>query len=76
MYDEARVGGTFAGIRSHLDNLMVRGTRQEYFLDTNKIIMVVSPWNVPRAEAFFFGYVLEIVTGSRYLWVFMVMDAA
>ena len=31
----------------------------------------MSPWNVPRAEVFFRGYRLHIVTGSRYLGGFV-----
>ena len=38
----------------------------------NKSILVVSPRNVPRAEAFFRGCRLQIVTGSRFLRVFVV----
>ena len=38
--------------------------------------MVVSPQNVPRVKPFFWGYVLKIVTGSRYLGVFVGTEAA
>ena len=31
----------------------------------------MSTWNVPRADSFFWGYGLQIVTGSRYLGGFV-----
>ena len=65
--DDASAGGTFRGIRQHLDNLMVRGPPHGYFLDLTKSILVVSTHNFPRAEAFFRGYGLHIVTGSCLL---------
>ena len=55
---------------------MVRGPPCGYFPEMTKSILVVSPWNVPRAEAFFRGYGLEIVTGSRYIGGFMWSKAA
>ena len=45
---------------------MVRGTPRGYFTDPTKRILIVSSQNVPRAEAFFWGYSLQIVTRSRY----------
>ena len=39
--------------------------------EPNKIILVVSLWNVPRLEDFFRGYDLQVVTGSRYLGGFV-----
>ena len=54
--DSAGLGGTFKGIRSHIDNLIVRGHPRGYFPDITKSILVMSPWNIPRAEAFFWGY--------------------
>ena len=44
--------------------------------DTTKSIFVVSPWNVPQAEAFFMGYGLQIVTGSCYIGGFVGPKAA
>ena len=69
--DDASAGGTFRGIRQHLDNLMVRGPPHGYFLDLTKSILVVSTHNFPRVEAFFRGYGLHIVTGSCLLGGFM-----
>ena len=36
----------------------------------------MSPRNVPQAESFFQGYVLQVITGSRYLGGFVGMEAA
>ena len=48
--DYAGAGSTFEGIRRNLDDLMVRGAPQRYFLEPIWIILDVSLWNVPRAE--------------------------
>ena len=64
--DDAGAGSTFDEIRRHLDDLMVREPPHSYFPDPTKSILVMSHRNVPRAEAFFVGYRLKIVTGSRY----------
>ena len=69
--DDDGESGTFEGIWQHLDDLMVRGTPRGYFLKTTKSILVVSPWNAPRAQAFFRSYGLQIVTGKRYLGGFL-----
>ena len=37
---------------------------------------VVSPWNFPRAEAFFRGYGFHIVMGGRYIEGFLGSKAA
>ena len=55
---------------------MVRGAPQGYFPDPSKSILVVYPRNILRAEAFFQGYGLQIVTGSRYLGLFVGSNAA
>ena len=55
---------------------MARGAQRGYLPDLANNILVVSPWNVPRAEAFFRGYGLEIMTGSRYIYGFMGIEAA
>ena len=36
----------------------------------------MSPRNVPQAEAFFWGYGLQVVMGSRYLGGFVETDTA
>ena len=46
---------------------MVRGTLHGYFFELTKIVLVVSPRNVPHVGALFWRYRLHIVTGSRYL---------
>ena len=51
--DESGAGGTFGGIRQHLDNLMVRGPPQGYFPYLTNSILGMSPRNVLQAEAFF-----------------------
>ena len=65
--DEAGSGGTFEGICCHLDNLRVRRPLGGYSLEPTKSVLVVSPQKVPQVEAFFRGYGLQIVKGSRYL---------
>ena len=70
LYD-AGAGGTFGGIWHHLDDLTVIGPPRGYFLDPNKSILVLYPWNVPQAEAFFQVYNLHIVTVRCYLGVFV-----
>ena len=51
--DDAGAGGTFGAIRQNLIDLMERGPLRGYFPEPTKRILVVSPWNVPQAEAFF-----------------------
>ena len=46
---------------------MVQGPLRGYFPEPTKSVLVVYPWNVPREEAFFRGYKIQILTGSRYL---------
>ena len=74
--DYVGVGGTFGGVRCHLDDLMVIGPLRGYFLDPTKSILVVSPQNVPQTEAFLRGYGLHIATGVHYLGVFVGAKAA
>ena len=45
-------------------------------MDPTKSILVVYPRKTLQAEAFFWGYSLKIVTGSRYIGSFMGMEAA
>ena len=49
----------------------MRGTPKGYFPEATKSILVVYPWNFPRVEAFFWGYILQTVTGSCYLGGFV-----
>ena len=55
---------------------MVQGTPRGYFPEPTKSILVVSPWNVPQAEAFFRVYRIQIVTGRYYLRGFGGSEAA
>ena len=68
--------GTFKGIQCHLEDLMIRGPPRGYFPEPTKRILVVYPQNVPRAEAFFWGYGLYIVKGRRYLRGFVGKETA
>ena len=74
--DDTGAGGTFGGIRRHLDDLMVRGPPRRYFPDPTNSILVVSHQNAKQAEAFFRGYRLQIVTRSHYLGGFVGSKAA
>ena len=69
-------GGTFDGIRRHLDKLTARGPQWGYFPDLTNSISVMSIWNVLQKETFFCGYDLKIVTGIRYLGSFVGIEAA
>ena len=55
---------------------MVLGPPRGYLPDPKKSILVVSPQNILQAEAFFGGYKLHIVMGSRYLGGFLGSKAA
>ena len=55
---------------------MVRGPMWGYFSKLANIILVVSPQNIPRLEAFFRGYGVKIVMGSRYLEGFVGAEAS
>ena len=46
---------------------MVQGTPHGYFPEPTKSVLIVPPQNVPRTEAFYQGYGLQIVMGSHYL---------
>ena len=73
---EPLAGGTLDEICKHLYYLMLRGPPQRYFPDPTKRILVVSPRNVPRSEAFFCGYGLKIETGGRSRGGFVGSEAA
>ena len=51
--EKAGAGGSFGNIHRHLEYLVVRGTYRGYFLDTTKIILVVSGKNFQRFQKFF-----------------------
>ena len=70
MYD-AGAKGKFGHILEHFQDLQARGPPQGYFLEPTKSILVVATRNVARAEEFFRGIGMKIVTGSWYLGVFV-----
>ena len=70
------MGGTLREIWKYMDKFMVRGPPRGYFPDPTKSILVVSPRNVQRVEAFSWGYGIHTVTGSRYLGGFLGSKAA
>ena len=74
--DGIDAGGTFTGIQRHLDNFLLQGPLRGYFPESTKSILVLSPQNVPQAEAFLRGYGIQVVTGIRYLGVFVGTEAA
>ena len=74
--DDAGAGGGFGHILEHFQYLQARGPPRGYFLDTTKSILVVAPRNVARAEKFFRGMGVKIVTGSHYLGFFVRYRAA
>ena len=55
---------------------MVRGTPRRYSPEPNKSILFMSQRNAPQAEAFFWGYGLQVVTGIWYRGGFVGTDAA
>ena len=61
---------------AHLRDIQARVPPRGYFLDPTKSILVVAPRNVARAEEFFRGMVLQVVTGSWYLGGFIGYGAA
>ena len=65
--DDAYVVGKFAALQDHIHGMMVRGPLRGYFLDPTKSILVVSLRNTQRAEEYFRGMGVRMVTGRRYL---------
>ena len=52
---------------------MVKVPPRGYFLGYNKIILVMYPQNILKAETLFRGSGLQVVTGIRYLGGFVGM---
>ena len=48
--DDTGVGGSFGNILANFKDIQVRGPPRGYFPEPTKIILVVSPRNVTRAE--------------------------
>ena len=69
--DDAGTEGTFEVIRHYLDDFMMQGNPHGYFPEPTKSVLVISPRNVLKAEVFFRGYRLQIVTWGRYLGGFV-----
>ena len=51
--------------------MQARGPTRGYFLEPTKSILVVAPRNASKAEGFFRGMGVNIVTGSQYFGVFV-----
>ena len=60
-------GGDFTNTLEHLWDLQARVPERGYYLQPTKIILVVAPGNVARAEEFFWGWGIKVVMGHRYL---------
>ena len=65
--DDAGAGGKFGDVMAHFRDLQLKGPARGYFPEPTKSILVVSEKNVPRANTFFRGMGVKVVTGSRYL---------
>ena len=63
--------GKLSHILAHLRDLQARGLPRGYFLEPTKSILFVAPRNLARAEEFFRGMGIKVVTGSRYLGGFI-----
>ena len=62
--NNAGVRGSLLHINLHLEDFMVRGLACRQFLDSSKIILVVSEGNVPWVQTLFIGMRLWVVMGS------------
>ena len=69
--DDAGDGGKCVHILAHLWELQVRVPPRGYYPEPTKRILVVAPQNVARAEEFFWGMGIKVVTGHRYLGGFI-----
>ena len=69
--DDSGAVRKFSHILEHLWDLQARGPSGGYEPDQKKIILVVAPGNVARAEEFFRGMGIRVVTGHRYLGGFI-----
>ena len=58
-------------IFAHLWDLQARSPPRGYFLEPTKSIFVVAPRNVARAEDFFHGTGIKVVTGNIFLGGFI-----
>ena len=69
--DDVRAGGPFEHILAHFMDMQVMGPPRGYFPEPTKSILVVSPGNVLMSDDLFQGMGVKIVTGRRYLGVFI-----
>ena len=69
--DDAGAGGNFVHMLAHIWDLQAWGLSRGYFPEPTKTILVVSPRNVARAEEFFRGRGIKVVTGHRYIGGFI-----
>ena len=65
--DNAGAGGKFADIQEHMREMMVQRPPQGNLPGLTKSILVIYPWNVQRAEAYFSGIGVSVVPRSHYL---------
>ena len=65
--DDAGVGRKFHNIVEHLRDLQAWGPARGYYPEPTKIILLVAPGNLSRAEDHFWGMGIKVVTGHRYL---------
>ena len=65
--DNAGEGGKFTNILEHIQDLQARGPAWGYYPEPTKNNLVVAPGNVAKAEDFFRGLGIKVVTGHRYL---------
>ena len=73
---DAGVGGKFGHILEYFQDLQERGSPWGYLLEPTESILAVATRNVARAEEFFCGMGIKIVTVSRYLGGFVGYRAA
>ena len=64
-------GGGVANIMEHLRDLQARGPAWVYYPEPTKSILAVAPGNVAQAEEHFRGLGIKVVTGHRYLGVYI-----
>ena len=69
--DDAVAGVGFGNIITHFKFHQVQGPPQGYFPELTKIIVVISPWNVARAEEFFWGMEIMVSTRNCYIGGFI-----
>ena len=70
--DDVVAGGNSEKILTHFRDLQAWGPTQGYFPEPTKSILVVALRNVARAEEFFRGMGITVVTGSHKLGGFII----